>query len=305
MTTEAVVNVKALQKSLNQMSRDERVEFIRAGGDPKIAVRVVVRDADSTGAAAQALADCRESVEGTHQIVRLPHVVGRRRQQRTGPGFPRAGRSAGQEALAQARSFGGRCHQVHAYVVDGEMRGPRDRRGNLLQYDVAQRRGSWASEGEALKAIGTIIADEFSKSFFLQHLNVTGRKVTLSVDGLPNAKVAETLGRQLVGLPAVITAAPRGTTPNVFDLQLGGSGPEGELVANSILKPLNAQLGQSCFALGAIAGDAVSVTFDKRCADAPILSRLDTNLPAGLYSAPPGRQKDVISDPETLKKLTI
>ena len=36
MTTEAVVNVKALQKSLNQMSRDERIEFIRASGDPKI-----------------------------------------------------------------------------------------------------------------------------------------------------------------------------------------------------------------------------------------------------------------------------
>ena len=35
VTTEAVVNVKALQKSLNQMTRDERVEMIRASGDPK------------------------------------------------------------------------------------------------------------------------------------------------------------------------------------------------------------------------------------------------------------------------------
>jgi serine/threonine-protein kinase len=53
ITTKAVVNVKALQKSLNQMSRDERIEFIRQSGDPKVAVRVAVGDADQPGAAAQ------------------------------------------------------------------------------------------------------------------------------------------------------------------------------------------------------------------------------------------------------------
>ena len=53
MTTEAVVNVKAVQKSLNQMSRDERIEFIRASGDPKISVRSSVRDADQPDAPPQ------------------------------------------------------------------------------------------------------------------------------------------------------------------------------------------------------------------------------------------------------------
>ena len=46
ITTQGVVNVKAVQKSLNQMSRDDRVEFIRANGDPKVSVRIMVRDAD-------------------------------------------------------------------------------------------------------------------------------------------------------------------------------------------------------------------------------------------------------------------
>ena len=53
ITTEGVVNVKAVQKSLNQMSRDERVEFIRASGDPKVSVRIVVRDADMPDAPPQ------------------------------------------------------------------------------------------------------------------------------------------------------------------------------------------------------------------------------------------------------------
>jgi hypothetical protein len=45
--------------------------------------------------------------------------------------------------------------------------------------------------------------------------------------------------------------------------------------------------------------------FDKNCGDAAVLSRLETNPPAGLYGAPPARQKAVIRDPETLRRLAI
>ena len=72
-----------------------------------------------------------------------------------------------------------------------------------------------------------------------------------------------------------------------------------------MLKPLNAKLGQSCFALGPIAGDAVTLVFDKRCGEAAIFSRMETNPPAGFYVEPPGRQKAVIRDPEVLRKLSI
>jgi hypothetical protein len=72
-----------------------------------------------------------------------------------------------------------------------------------------------------------------------------------------------------------------------------------------VLKPLNAKLGQACCALGGSSGDQVSVVFDKRCTDAAVLNRLETNPPAGLYGAPPGRQKTVIKNPETLRKLSI
>ena len=46
MTTQAVVDVRAVQKSLNQLSRAERIDLIRAGGDPKISVQISARDAD-------------------------------------------------------------------------------------------------------------------------------------------------------------------------------------------------------------------------------------------------------------------
>jgi hypothetical protein len=47
------------------------------------------------------------------------------------------------------------------------------------------------------------------------------------------------------------------------------------------------------------------VTFDKSCTDASIMSRFETNPPAGLYGAPPPRQKALIKNPETLKQLTM
>jgi eukaryotic-like serine/threonine-protein kinase len=114
------------------------------------------------------------------------------------------------------------------------------------------------------------------------------------------------LARELVGLPEVITATSRpGASPRSYDLQLSGSGSAGDLIASSVLKPLNAKLGLACFALGSVADDQVSIVFDKRCADASVLMRLETNPPAGLYSAPASRQRTVVKDPETLKKLMI
>jgi len=45
--------------------------------------------------------------------------------------------------------------------------------------------------------------------------------------------------------------------------------------------------------------------FDPRCAEASVLERFETNPPAGLYGAPPGRPKTVIRNPETLRKILI
>jgi hypothetical protein len=166
--------------------------------------------------------------------------------------------------------------------------------------------GSWATEEEALKAIGTTIADQFSRDFFLQHASVTSQPVTLLVEGMPSAASEELLARELVGLPGVIAATPRpAAKPRAYELQLAGSGAVGDLVANGILKPLNAKLGQACFALGAVNGAQVAVAFDPRCAEASVLNSLETNPPASLYGAPPGRQKTVIKNPETLRKLVI
>ena len=165
--------------------------------------------------------------------------------------------------------------------------------------------GSWNSEEEALKAIGAKIADEFSRDFFLQHANVTSRKVALTVDGLPDAATEDALGRELVGLPAgasrdaapareAARLRPRSSQARVPPATSSPDPPAAEREARPAVLQRSAR----------VAGDTVNVAFDKACADAAVLSRLETNPPAGLYGAPPERQKSVIKDPGTLRKLT-
>ncbi|HEX9302398.1 MAG TPA: serine/threonine protein kinase, partial [Casimicrobiaceae bacterium] len=305
VTADAVVNVKALQKSLNQMSRDERVDFIRANGDPKVSVQIAVRDSDPPDAPPQ-LSPVAENIlkeriksfgfrtwaEGGGDGNRAAEfaVTGEAKIKRLSARLEASGLMVTKYTLT---SWTVKCVDLAT--------------GEEIYYNTALPKGvgSWASEEEALKAIGAKIADEFSRDFFLQHANVTSQRVALSVEGMPDTAAEDALAHELIGLPDVIAATPGpATKPRVYDLQLGGTGSASDLVANGVLKPLNAKLGQMCFALGGTTGDKVAVTFDKRCADASILSRLDTNPPAGLYGAPLSRQKSVIKDPATLRKLT-
>jgi len=164
---------------------------------------------------------------------------------------------------------------------------------------------SWASEEEALKAIGAKLADAFTRDFFLKHVNPTSRRVALVVDGMTDDKLADLVERELVGLSAVIAVRPRiNASPRTYDLEVAGAGPAADLVAG-ILAPINAKLGKRCLQTGAAAGDEVRVRFDASCNPADAITRLETLPPAGLYGAPPARQRAVIRSPETLLKLTV
>jgi serine/threonine-protein kinase len=306
MTTQAVVNVRALQASLNQMSRDERIQLIRAGGDPKVAVRVSVTDADQPGAPPL------PSQLAENLLKERIKTFGFRTWSE---GAPDAQQGADflVQGEAQLKRLSMRLPAsgvvVTKYGLNSWTIKCIDRAtGEEIYFNTAlpQGLGSWPTEGDALKAIGGKIADAFSRDFFLQHVAPSGRRISLTVDGMPAPAPEDLLWRDLISLPAVITATPRATSgARAYDLALAGSGGAGDLVASGVLKPLNAKFGQACFTLGPIAGDAVTVVFDKACADPGVYSRLETNPPAGLYVEPPVRQKAVIRNPDVLRKLTI
>jgi eukaryotic-like serine/threonine-protein kinase len=304
VTTQAVVKTREVQKSLNEMSREDRISFIRNNGDPKVAVRITTRDADRADGPAQTSAIAENllkeriksfgfrtwSEEGSTDKTADFLVSGEARIKKL-------------SAKLQASGLTITKYTLTSWTVKATDRatGEEIYFNNTLPKGV----GSWASEEEALAAIGSKIADEFNRDFFLQHFGITGKKVVLKVTGLDDPGSADRLGRELIGLAAVVSSAPRpGASPRAYDLLLAGNGSAQEIVASGILKPLNAKLGSPCFALGASVGDEVNVTLAPTC-DKSVLSRLETAPPAGLYAAPQSRQRSVVKNPETLKKILI
>jgi len=306
ITTEAIVDVKAVQKSLNDMSRDERIDFIRASGDPRISVQIAVRDADQPGAP-------------PFPSPVAENIVKERIKSFGFRTWSEAGGEAGQRAdaavigEAQVKRLSMRLEAsgltVTKYALTSWTVKCVDREtGEEIYHNTALPKGmgSWPTEEEALRAIGTKIADEFTRDFFVQHASIASRPITLIVEGMPDVASEELLARELLGLPDVIAATPRpAAKPRAYDLRVAATSAPGDLVAAGILKPLNAKLGQTCFTLGNVSGDQVSIAFDKRCTEASVLNRLETNPPAGLYSAPPARQKTVTRNPDVLRKITI
>jgi serine/threonine-protein kinase len=306
MTTQAVVDVRAVQKSVNQLSRAERIDLIRAGGDPKISVRIATRDADRPDAPP------RPSPVAENLLKERIRSFGFRTWSEGGAdAAPGADFAVTGEATIKRLSLRLEASGVTVTkyaLTSWTVKCVDLATGEEIYFDTSLPKGvgSFATEEEALRAIGAKIADRFSRDFFLQHVASTGQGVTLVVDGLPDDATAGRLARELVGLPAVMSLRPRsGASGHAFDLRLAGSIAPPDLVAATILGPLNRKLGASCFTLGATGGEQVTVVLDAKCRDAAVLSRLETNPPAALYGAPPARQKSVIRNPETLSKLGV
>jgi serine/threonine-protein kinase len=304
LTTEAVVNVKAVQKSLNEMSRSERVDFIRASGDPRVAVRIVTRDADRPDASAQPSPAAENILKD--RIKSFGFRTWSEEAPKDGAGRPDfvVEGEATIKRLSMKLPASGLV--VTKYGLNSWTIKCIDRTtGEEIYYNtkLPTGQGSWASEAEALKAIGTSIANEFSRDFFLAHVTVSGRRVSLRFEGLPPSVTDEALRREMIAMPSVLNAT--GGDHRRFDLQLAGNGPPGDIVMAGILGPLNAKLGQSCFGLGGVDGDKVTASFDAKCNEPATLARLETNPPAALYNAPAQRQKAIVKNPDTLKKLLI
>jgi serine/threonine-protein kinase len=309
VTTQAVVKVREVQKSLNQMSHDERIDFIRNNGDPKISVTISVGGENTHAPAqnsqvAENLLKARIKSFGFRIWSDDPQVPA---AQGNGAEFAVVGEAKLKKLSARLAASG---ITIEKYILTSWTVKCIDKlSGEEIYYNnkLPIATGSWATEEQALAAIGGKIADEFSRDFFVQHFHASERKVTLKIDGLPDKGVENAIARELVGLQPVIGVTRRaGGASAVYELQLsGGMGPLGDLVAGAVLKPLNAKLGQACFNLGASTGEQISVAFDKACSDKAVLARLEANPPASLYAAPFARQKSVLKDPNAIRKLSI
>ncbi|HET9670256.1 MAG TPA: protein kinase [Casimicrobiaceae bacterium] len=302
VTTQAVVNVDAIRRTLDRMSRDERIQWIRASGDPRIAVRISVRGEGAAGGVPSPIAEnivkervrsfgfrtWQETAEGASAQDADFVVTGEMTMRRLSTKLEASGLVITKYALA---SWTVKCTDRAS--------------GEEIYFDSALPKGlgSYASEEAALRVAGTKVADSFSRDFFLAHVPVRGRKTSLALAGLPD-DAADALLREIVALPAVIGARMQAAgSPRVYDVEMR-AGNGSQAIVDDIIRPLNAKLGDACFSMGTSTPERSAVAFDARCAEG-LRARLESSPPAALFDAPPERRKAIISNPEMLKKLLV
>jgi serine/threonine-protein kinase len=308
LTAKATVKVRAVQKSLNQMSREERIDFIRNNGDPKIAVAITTHSAQ--GNVVDPNAPAQRSPVAENLLKERIQSFGFRLwndEAKDGADFAVSGEARFKKLSARLEASG---VTVEKFVLSSWSVKCTDKKsGEEIYYNnQIPEKQSWATEELALRDVGRLIGEEFSKSFFLQHFNFTPQKVVLNFSGLPKPELAKSVQRELTGMRSVLAVTVRAGAPGQasFDAALsGGSASPAELVANGIARPLNRKLGKTCFNVAGSSGTEVTLAFEASCGDAATLGRLDALPPAALYDAPTPRREAVIRNPETLKKLSI
>jgi serine/threonine-protein kinase len=293
ITTTASVKVRELQKSLNEMSQKERIDFIRNNGDPKIAVAIQINTADST----QPLPPNRSQLAENVLKERIKSFGFRtwsiEGETKTGanaqaPDFQVIG-----EVKIKVLPFtlpASGLKMTKTALTSWTVKAIDKATGEEIYTNTALPKGdSFNTEDDALAAIGQYVGDEFSKNFFLAHFNFSAQKTNLNITGLPDG-ASPLILRELKSLRGVLDA--RETAPGKYVLEL----PEGaaaDLIAQNVLGPLNAKLGQSCFTAAGSNGQDVNVAFAQNCAVDAIKSKLETTPPAGLLTGPDARNRSV------------
>jgi serine/threonine-protein kinase len=286
MQTRAVVSLRDVQKSLNQLSREERVDFIRNKGDPRISIRIDIANAEG-GTLARDRSQLAENVvkdriksfgfrvwsnEGDN-----PSAANAQQADFTIRGEVKV------KQLSTKLAASGLTITKTA-LTSWTIKAIETATGEEVYLSTRLPSGqSWGSEDLALADIGKLVGDEFSRNFFLQHFSFRTQKTNLIFTGLPEAGSGIML-RELRGMRAVLDAQLI-ADPGRFQLQL----PEGsatDIVQESVVRPLNAKLGADCFSLAGSAGVEVTVTYSAACSTPQMRAKLETSPPVGWKFTP-------------------
>jgi len=297
----ATVDVREVQKWLNQMSREERVQLIRNNGDPRIAVSIRVQRAGGEGAEPSEVAEnvVKARIRSFGFSVFDPAVA------KDSIDFNVEGTAALKKLSARLPSSG---LTVEKFALTSFTTRAVDARSGQEVYTSTEipKGRSWASEELALEEIGKLVGEQFSRTFFLENFEFASRRARLQFQGLPEG-IAPALLSELQAVVPVLNAVivDGGGMDVVLDLELsGGTTDPAELVQGSILRPLNRKLGRSCFSVAPAAAGALKVAFAAECRAPQIVSRLESRPPAALLDAASQRLDAIGSSGGLLQRVT-
>jgi hypothetical protein len=271
----AAVSVRDVQKTLNQISHDERVDFIRNNGDPKIAVSVRTWNPDAEAAAGPQPSPVAENILKEH-IHSFGFAVVDDEHAKPPADFRVEGEVRFKKLSAKLPASG---LTIEKFVLTSwTVKAIDAKSGQEIYHNTTiPEKQSWATEELALQDVGHLIGAEFSQSFFLQYFDFKPKNTRLRFSGLPpgaaNA-VLDQINGNLIVLNAALGAGAGQDI--VIDAQLSaGASSLSDLVQQNLLAPLNRKMGADCFTL--LAGDETTelhIAFDSACSAPATMNRL-------------------------------
>jgi eukaryotic-like serine/threonine-protein kinase len=299
--TRAVIKMRAVQKSLNQLSKEERVDFIRNNGDPRVSINMSIANADTAQIFPSARSVLAENVLKERIKSFGFRVWSSDAQELTGPKAQTADFAIQGEAKLKQLSMklpASGLTVSKTVLTSWTIKAVDKNTGEEIYLNTVMPKGqSWNTEDQALADIGKMVGDEFSKGFFLQHFTFGTRKTNLKIAGLPDKQTTELVLRELRGIRQVLDVQWLADSGK-FQLQLA-DGSASDIIEEAIFKPLNTKLGQACFSLAGSSGSDVNATFASACAAGAARGKLETVPPAGLLNAADSRGKSLLKGLKT------
>jgi predicted Ser/Thr protein kinase len=304
-TIRATVKVHDVQRALNEISRQERVEFIRNNGNPRISVDVRVRsDLADPGRRPQRSALAENIL--MDRIRSFGFVAVDTATAQPAPDFLLSAEVRLKHLSATLPASGLTIEKVALTSWTIRTVDPNTGEEVYLNTTIPVER-SWASEDLALQEIGRLIGSQFSREFFLQYFDFGTQRIRLRFKGLP-ASAAPSLVSEATAALRILNASLSASVGQdvLIDIDVA-EGPEAarERVAAALLNPLNRKLGQACFGSTSSSDTELLIDFDPVCASPAVLARLDALPPGALIDAPSSRIEEIVSDPARLHRAAL
>jgi predicted Ser/Thr protein kinase len=292
-TLRARVKAREVQKLLNTISTDERVNFIRNNGDPKISVGVRILSAAAGPGAVPEASPVAENIL-KERIRSFGFAVVDDSQGKSRADFRIESEARFKKLSATLRASG---LTIEKFVLTSWTVKATDLNTGEEIYHSTEipEKQSWVSEELALEDVGRLIGAKFSKSFFLEYFDFKPTPVRLRFSALPpalaNAVQAEIDANLLAISSAVQT---RAGSDVVIDAQLSGGPDSSMTLVRQLIRSLNRKAAAACFAVAdaaapnaAVPGDGaleLNIRFDGACASPASIERLETAPAGGLES---------------------
>lgn len=306
MLLKAEVYLSDVRESLKDLSRSGRVDLIRQQGNPRIEVRIHVRDAARSSLTGSERSFIAENILKEHFNSFGYRVWSEGEKGTSSADFAIRG-EARFKALSVRLKASGLTITKHV-LTSWSVKCVNLHTSEEIYFNNKIPRGkSWTDEDAALADIGALVGKEFSCDFFSDHLMEPSKIFALHVSGLPDYDTGTLLKKEFLGLRHVLNVDFREFSAqgeSLFEVDFsGGRQNFMESVNSLIVEPLNRKLGSRAFRLTSARGEVVQLDFIPALSGQEISSALEGQLPASLYGAAPQRLNALIKDEVTREKL--